>query len=236
MSLTSGITLKGRVLVTVRDERGRFVSRKVFKNTITNWARSGIASLIIGSPLTINSSSTTQSLPTYIAVGTGSGTPNQTDFQMYNESYQTRKSYSYRDLSFGYYAQIVVNYQTTDPNGTYTEAGLWDQDVGTTTLNANASAGANAITIPSSSSAVNAGQQIYLSNGTNAEYATVKNNYAAGSTSWQLENPLQYSYTSGQTVTLFNGNLWAHVVFTSGVTKKAGQTLTIQWQLYPQAG
>lgn len=233
-----GLVIRGRVIITVRDERGRVIDEQVHTNTVTNWTRALIASFLAGDTINIGSGASVQpSLPAYIALGTGTGTPAVTDQAMFAETYNTRKQYAFRDVLQGYYAQTVVNYSSSDPNGTYTELGLWDQPTQSVTLAANVSAGATSIMLSGNTPQMYQGQQIYISDGANSEYATLAHGANAGATTWTLKSGLQYAHSSGVTVVAFGGNLLAHVVLSgSGIQITTGQTVTVQWQIYCQAG
>lgn len=235
---TSGIYIRGRVTMTEWNERDGIIKETVHENTITNWARAIIASFLVSQTVNIGAGATVQpSLPMYIALGTGTGTPAVTDQSMFAETYQTRKQYTFRDVLQAYTAQIVVNYQVSDPNGTFTEAGLWDGTTQTATLGAAANAGATTLTLASGAPSVVKGEQLYLSNGTQSEYVYISTAANAGAGTWALTSALKYSYTSGTSIVVFGGNLMAHVAFAgAGVTKGQGNNLTAQWGIYCQAG
>ena len=242
MNIHDTMKLKGRVRVWRKNENsGLLLSDHTHGNTATDWARAVLAQLILTSP---NSEATvlTKSRPLYIALGTGTGIPSRTDSSMFAEVFGTRKAITYTSAFQAYIAQMTANYQTTDPNGTFMEAGLWDSNVSTTTLNANAAAGATSITVPATAPAVNgstvSGQYttIYISDGTNSEYASIAVTTTAGTLTWQLQSGLQYAHNSGVTIMAFTGNLWGHVAFSgAGETKGTGQALVIQWSEYIDA-
>jgi hypothetical protein len=158
---------------------------------------------------------------------------------MFAEVFGTRKAFSYTSSMQAYVAQMTSNYGTTDPTGTFTEAGLWDADVSTISLAADSVVGATSITVPSDAPAVQGsttpGQYttIYISDGSNSEYASIALSTSSGATTWQLQAPLQYSHSSGVSITAFTGNLWGHVAFAApGETKGQGQILVVQWSDY----
>jgi hypothetical protein len=229
--------LRGHVRVW-KSESGLLVSEHDYFNTATDWARAVIANLIITPP---NSESTPvqMSRPLFISLGNGTGKPQRTDMNMFAEVYGTRKQVTYTSAFQAYVAQMTTNYLTTDPNGTYTEAGLWDSDVSTTTLSANAAAGDKTIYVPSTAPAVNgntiAGRYttIYINDGANSEYASIQTSTSQGATSWTLQSGLKHAHASGVSITVFTGNLWGHVAFGGvGERKANGQQLTVQWSDY----
>lgn len=233
------LKLKGRVHVWKYNEKsGLLLSDHEHENTATDWARAVLAQLLITPPNSENTS-LSQSRPLYIALGTGTQTPSRTDSNMFSEVYGTRKAISYTSAFQAYVAQMTVNYQTTDPNGTFFEAGLWDANVSTTSLTANAAAGATSISVPSTAPTVQGsttpGQYttIYISDGANSEYASIATSTSAGATTWQLQSGLKYAHNSSLSITAFTGNLFAHLKFSgSGETKGTGQALVVQWSMY----
>lgn len=220
------LRLKGRVEATVL-QNGRIVQEVKADNTATDWTRAMMAQMLTGAGM--------MSLPTYIALGTGTGVAQPSDQWMTGEIALTRKPYSYRSVFQVYTAQITVNYQVSDPNGTFTEAGLWDGASQATTLAAGVSAGGTAITVPSGAPQVYQGESVYISDGANSEYATLASTPTG--TTWTLTAGLQYAHAANVPITVFGGNLWAHVYFNGGgVTKGAGQQLVIQWSIYHVSG
>lgn len=221
--MKSQIGIKGICRAFVYDDDGRLVDYAEDDNAATDWARSTLAAATIGAGL--------NSLPLYISLGNGTGTAQSSDQWMVGEIINTRKSYSYRATSQVFSSVITVNYQTTDPNGTFTEAGMWDGPVATTTLASAVSAGATTVTVPAGFGYVYQGQSIYISDGANSEYATIKS--TTNGDTWTLVSGLQYAHASGVTITSFGGNLWNHSFFSgNGVTKAAGQQLVLQWTIY----
>lgn len=236
---SSTLDICGEVRLILRDADDNVIDERVEHNSITNWTRALIASFLVGSPITIGTgSSVAPSLPTYISLGTGTGNVSTTDSAMFAETYGMRKAFQYRSVAQGYFAQTTVNYTVNDPNGTFTEAGLWDQPVTTLALATQANMGAASISLSGSAPSMYRGQGVYIANGATSEYATLATNYNAGASNWTLNAPLKNTYpTSGTTVTAFGGNLVAHVTFAgNGVTKSAGNQLTSQWSIYVQAG
>lgn len=233
-----GLAVHGRVVLTEFDESTGAIKRQwVEHNTITNWTRALLASFLMGTIVNIGSGSSIQpSLPTYIALGTGTGTASQNDQAMFAETYLTRKQYTYRDILQAYYAQTQVSYTSTDPNGTYTEVGIWDQGTTSLTLSSAVTVGATSLPLSGSTPSMYIGQQVYISDGTNSEYATVSNNYAAGATAWSIKSGLKYAHASGVTVVAFSGNLLGHLTLQQSATITTGQTLSAQYQIYVTAG
>ena len=220
------LALRGRVMATVL-EGDRVVQRVEADNTATDWARAMMASMLTGGSMV--------SLPSYIALGNGTGIAQPSSQWMKGEIALTRKPYSYRSVFQVYTAQITVNYQTTDPNGTFTTAGLWDGPSLATTLATAVSAGATTITVPSGAPQVYQGESIYINDGSNSEYVTLASTPTG--TTWTLTTGLTYAHAAGVAITVFGGNLWALVYFNgSGVTKGAGQQLVIQWSIYHVSG
>jgi len=84
-----------------------------------------------------------------------------TDTQIVAERYLTR---AHIDTAFTQtaLAAMLHTYQTTDPSGTFAEAGLFDGAVSTAKLDAQANAGDTTLTVQSSSPAVAAGTQIFI--------------------------------------------------------------------------
>lgn len=242
-STVDPIPLTDWVVVTHRDPGGRLLSRRRYANTITAWTRTALANYLIEQPLTIGSGTTlAPTIPRYIALGTGTTPVSDTDVTMFAEGVGTRKPYSYRSTFQAFTAQISVNYAVGTAVGTWNEAGLWDQASTATTLSAPASAGATSLSV-TSAPAVYGGTQAgqyttaYIADGTDSETVALAQTYAAGAATWTLQAPLQYAHASGVAITVFAGNLWAHVSFGSGgeTQPSQGSVLTIQWSLAIQA-
>ena len=236
----SRLRLRGSVEVRHLFSSGE-ASTKTYDNTATDWARNVLAQLIM-TVANGESTSTTQSRPLYIALGTGTGSASHTDLAMFQETYNTRKAISYTSAFQAFVAQFTTNYQTTDPNGTFTEAGLWDGPVVNLSLASATAVGATSISLSGSTPAVYgvpvAGQatRLYINDATNPEYALLAQTYNAGVTTWTLQKGLTYAHASATPVVVFSGNLWAHVVFGgAGETKGTGEALTVQWSVYLDA-
>jgi len=89
-------------------------------------------------------------------------TPSVNDVMLSQERYLTRAP-----IDTGYVQQALAvmlhTYQQTDPAGSFTEAGLWDQAANSAGyLNANANVGDTALTVAGSTPAVAAGTQLYI--------------------------------------------------------------------------
>jgi len=178
------------------------------------------------------------SVPLYIALGNGTGTHGPTDLSLFAEVYGTRLRYSYESVYQAYTAQITENYTVSNPTGTFTEAGLFDQPVSQTTLSAAVSAGATTLPVTASTSpAVYGGTQAgqyttaYINDSANPEYIAIAVSATAGASSWTLQSGLQYAHASGTPVVVFTGNLLAAVSFQTAQVNQAGQQLTVQWSL-----
>lgn len=121
------VQLQGEVTVTVRDARGRFVSRRAFRNTVSNYLLTALAGWLAATQVnTPNTGLTTVLPPDRIALGTGTATPAPADTVLGSETTGTRKVCSIKQVYGSYYAQFITQYQTGDPRGNFTEAGLFD--------------------------------------------------------------------------------------------------------------
>lgn len=274
--------------------------------------------------------------------------PIVSDTQLFQERAGCRKPVDngYTQMSL---AALLHNYQTTDPSGVFTEAGLYDAAATTVALSGSAAAGGSSLSVTGTVPAVVAGQQIYIADdpiaapgaatfgsasasggfliggttyyyvitaltalgettvgaeasyapsagstnqitltwtpvagavgykvyrgtspgteqllatlnpqttgsyvdnsntapsgappsvnrtGGGGEYATIAATAIAGATSWTLTDLLLGTHPTGATVTIFNGNLWAHVALT-GTSKTAQQLLTVQWEIETEVG
>ena len=228
-----------RCIVT---ERGLVVSDETYPNTQCNWGLYACAAWYSGTAANVSSSVGAVVPPGYIAVGTGTSadTPTVTDTNMFNEQYGSRRAFTFRTVYNGYTAQMSLSYLATDPDGTYTEAGLWDQLPVTVNLSGAVVQGATSLPLASGAPAVNGGTTpgqfttIYVDDGANSEYVAIAVPASAGAASWSLQSGLQYGHASGTPVVAFVGNLFAHSAI--NVTKGYGQQLTVQWSIPFQAG
>ena len=90
------------------------------KNTVTNFARQQIVSILANSVSSILT-------PTKMELGTGSGTPSATDTDLWSPSAGTLKLCSSVAPYLTYNAQYICTWLSTDPiTGTWTEVGLKD--------------------------------------------------------------------------------------------------------------
>lgn len=91
--------------------------------TVTNYARTAIAKWLTG---TSNIPGTGAVVPpSSIQLGTGTGILQSSDIALWTPAASTSKSCSLYTVS-GYGIQFATSYTATDPNGNYTEAGLFD--------------------------------------------------------------------------------------------------------------
>lgn len=94
------------------------------ENTVTNYARQYMVSMLT------NSISYPIAVPSQMELGTGSGTPSQSDTDLFSPSAGTLKPCSGIRPYLTYYAQYVTTWQSTDPiQGTWTEIGLFDENM-----------------------------------------------------------------------------------------------------------
>lgn len=116
----------GTVRVIKRNVKGEVIHDQLFKNQITNYARSQAAiawgQSFSGVPVVF---------PSMIAVGTGAPSSGQSgttpnDTSLWSELSGTRKTVDYAQQWLNYYIQYSVTYQPTEAQGSLTEAGLFD--------------------------------------------------------------------------------------------------------------
>ena len=200
----------------------------------TDMIRANLAGWLAQTPVVLANGQ--PSLPLYIALGNGSGTHSNTDQSLFAEVYQTRLKFSYESVYQAYTAQISRNYTVSNPTGTFTEAGLFDQDVTQATLSAAVSAGATTLSVDASTSPAVVGGTLagqyytaYIADATNPEYVQFAASASAGAPTWTLQSGLQYAHASGTTVVVFSGNLLSAVTFQQSQTNTAGANLTVQW-------
>lgn len=92
------------------------------KNTVTNFARQQIVSILANSVSSILT-------PSKMELGTGSGTPSATDTDLWSPSAGTLKLCSSIAPYLTYNAQYICTWLSTDPiQGTWTEVGLKDSN------------------------------------------------------------------------------------------------------------
>lgn len=118
-SLSIGV--HGIVTCTLRDaETNEVISETVYDNIQTNYSRNALAQWITGT--------STQTLipPTQIQLGNGLGTVSGTDTALFSPIAGTLSACDSIQRVQTYYAQFIKTYNSTDPSGQYTEAGLLD--------------------------------------------------------------------------------------------------------------
>ncbi|MHB1937061.1 MAG: hypothetical protein ACYCOR_10805 [Acidobacteriaceae bacterium] len=238
----SPIAFGGVVRAIVSEPSGRIVSDETFHNTATNWSFYACASWYSNQAANNGGSVGGISPPGYIAVGTGAGlpAPSVTDTAMFMEQYNTRRAFTFVSNYQGYTAQMTLSYAATDPDGTYTDAGLYDSLPKTVALASNVAVGVTTLPLAAGAPAVQGGtiagqyNTAYINDTVNPEYVSIATTAAAGATSWTIQSPTLYSHLAGVQIVAFTGNLFAHSAIT--VTKGYGQQLTIQWSVPFQAG
>lgn len=238
----SAISVGGLVRAIVTDRSGEVVSDDTFANTATNWSFYACASWYSNQASNSKGAIGGVAPPGYIAVGTGTLalTPSITDTSMFMEQYNTRRAFTFVSVYQGYTAQMTLSYTATDPDGTYTDAGLWDSLPQTVDLASNIAAGVTTIPLASGAPAVSGGTvagqytTAYINDTTNPEYISIATTASAGASSWTIQSPTAYSHLAGVPIVAFTGNLFAHSAI--NVTKGYGQQLTIQWSVPFQAG
>ena len=110
----------GIVHITKRDASG-VILEETSHNTETNYALSAIAQWLAGIP---NWGAIIP--PSQIGAGNGSGTVSASDTSLWSPIAGTQRLCDSIEYTLGYYAQFSVTYGTSDPNGTYSELGLFD--------------------------------------------------------------------------------------------------------------
>lgn len=97
------------------------VKRKIkSNNTVTNFARQQIVSILTNSVSSIVP-------PSEMQLGTGSGTPSPSDVNLWSPAIGTLKPCSAIGAYLTYYAQFICTWLSTDPiQGSWTEVGLKD--------------------------------------------------------------------------------------------------------------
>lgn len=99
------------------------VKRKIkSKNTVTNFARQQIVSILTNSVSSIIP-------PSKMELGTGSGTPSASDTALWSPSAPTMKQCSSIQAYLTYYAQFITTWLSTDSiQGSWSEVGLFDSN------------------------------------------------------------------------------------------------------------
>lgn len=122
MSGINRLSFIGIIRATVRDAySGDIISQNHYFNTDTNYMRKTVAAWLTGTLTT-----TSAPPPTQIGAGNGIGTPAATDTTLWSPIAGTQRVCDNTMTTQGYYAQYNITYQTADPNGAYTEVGLFD--------------------------------------------------------------------------------------------------------------
>ena len=233
----SPVSVGGYVRCVVTEPDGSVVSDDTFTNTATNWSFYACSSWYSAQAANNGNAIGGIAPPGYIAVGTGSSfpVPAVTDTTMFMEQYNTRRAFTFVSVYQGYTAQMTLSYAATDPDGTYTDAGLWDQLPGSVALSSNILAGVTSLPLAAGAPAVSGGTiqgqytTAYINDSANPEYVSIATTAAAGATSWSLQAATQYAHLAGVEIVVFTGNLFAHSAI--NVTKGYGQQLTIQWSV-----
>ncbi len=230
------MAVSGYVTAWLRSPGGAWVqSGPPVHNIATNWALQTLASWYLGVS-NVPGSPNAILAPTYVALGIGSGTASTTDLFGWAEQYGTRTPISYTALYQGTTAQATASYQSTQANGTWSEAMFFDSDVGAASVGAaGVLAGATSLPLASGAPAVTGGsiagqyETIYLNDATHPEYCSIATTAAAGAPSWTLQAGLKYAHAASTPIIVFGGNLWAHSSIS--VAKAAGQQLSVQWSV-----
>lgn len=90
--------------------------------------------------------------------------------------------------------------------------------------------GGGALTYTDSSSFVPSGAlPTSDTSGGGGEYVTLSQAVAAGAGTWSLNDFTVRKHPSGAPVTVFNGNMWAHLAILA--TKASGQLMSVQWEI-----
>jgi hypothetical protein len=100
---------------------GELISDNHYFNTSTNFMLSAITGWLSGTKTTTDTPP-----PTQIGAGNGIGTPSASDTALWSPISGTQRACDSIEVVRGVYAQYNITYQTTDPNGPYTEVGLFD--------------------------------------------------------------------------------------------------------------
>lgn len=237
MHLRSAPSLVGWLRVRIFSPRGSLVQEVAGRNKPTFYAMDALCSWLTG---VANTSAQAGAVlfPRYMALGNGSGTPSNGDLGLFSEVYGTRKLVASQVVQppsgigiVGNAALLTLTLQASDPSGTFTEAGVFDQPTAALSLAQSASAGSTAITVTSNNIPWFAGEHLYIADPTNPEYASVSGTPAQGATQIPLAAALQYSHASGTPVYVFVGNLWNHAMFSTSVSKPAGYLAQVQWYI-----
>jgi hypothetical protein len=115
--LNDNLTLKGVYTFTIRDAKTGEIKRTYkYKNIIPTSGRSAIINRLC------NVSPTYTLLANYVALGSGTNTPANTDTTLQTEVYRNLVASRDEDNNIGY---ITGFFSATETDGTYREAGLF---------------------------------------------------------------------------------------------------------------
>lgn len=169
------------------------------------------------------------SLPSYIALGTGTGTATDLDKFLFKEGYQARAQYTALTSPQAFTGQVSTTFVASS-NITWTEVGIFDQPAPTTALTANAASGATNITVTPVTFTIPSGQPMYLVDDGISEYVYAASSVAPNTALIPLQSGLINSHNSSIPVVIFAGNMFSHLVLTTAFQQIAGEALTVQWQ------
>lgn len=119
MEIKEGLKWNGEITFQAFKD-GKLVRERKEHNKVTNYARAYMAQMLVSpyySPV----------IPSQIELGTGAGTPQATDTDLWSPAVSTLKPCSNSQVYLSYFAQFICTYLTSDPIvGTWTEVGLKD--------------------------------------------------------------------------------------------------------------
>jgi len=114
-----GLKIKGRVRVRVFDVKtGKLLEEQIIRNVFTIPGKQTVAGFLAGESV---------NPMTYIAVGSGTTTPTESDTALESEIGRKVFTERYRD---GNKAYITAFFGSGDANGTWNEVGIFDQASG----------------------------------------------------------------------------------------------------------
>lgn len=120
--MIQNIRFYGIVKAQVRDATtGTLIRETEYHNTDTYFMRASVAKWLAGTATT-----STLTPPSQIGAGTGFGTPSPSDTALFAPISGTQRNCDSISTALGYFAQYNLQYQTSDPNGPYSEVGLFD--------------------------------------------------------------------------------------------------------------
>ncbi len=232
MKISDSLHLKGLVHVKTGDGQDVWT-----ENVITLFTVNALSSWLTG---IANTQSATNAIlsPKYLTLGTGTGTPANTDESLYTETFGMRQSGIWSVVPapsgssmVGNAAELTVQYTPSEPNGTFTEVGIVGAPNAELSMDA-AGSGNTSITVSANSLAWFLGEQMYIDDAANPEYASVASPVPSqGGTQITLASALQYAHAAGTPVYVFVPPLWTHAVFSASVTKSANYLMTVTYYL-----